>query len=117
MKIFEKEDQDVLVFDVRKDRFLDESNRNLRILPYENEYPVYTPHITIAYLKKGTAAKYLTHDHDGKMVKTTEIVYTKDLTVDSVKLFTEHDVETKLFSEILAHFDPIDKARLSSLIK
>ena len=117
MSIFEQEDQDVLIFDVRKDRFLDESNRNLRILPYENEYPVYTPHITIAYLKKGTAAKYLTHDHDGKMVKTTEIVYTKDLTVDSVKLFTELDVETKIFSEILAHFDPIDKARLSSLIK
>lgn len=51
------------------------------------------------------------------MIKTTEIVYTKDLTVDSVKLFTEHDVESKIFSDILSHFDPIDMARLSSLIK
>lgn len=117
MKIFEQEDQDVLVFEVRKDRFLDESNRNLRILPYENEYPTYSPHITIAYLKKGTAAKYITHDHDGKMVKTTEIVYTKDLTVDAVKLFTEHDVESNIFSELRQFFDPMDMTKLSSLIK
>lgn len=55
MDIFEQEDQDVLIFNVRKDRFLDETNQNLKRLPNENEYPVYTPHITIAYLKKGTA--------------------------------------------------------------
>jgi 2'-5' RNA ligase len=52
MDIFEQEDQDVLIFNVRKDRFLDETNQNLKRLPNENEYPVYTPHITIAYLKK-----------------------------------------------------------------
>ena len=52
MNIFEQEDQDVLVFEVRKDRFLDETNRNLKMLGYENDYPIYTPHITIGYLKK-----------------------------------------------------------------
>ena len=51
------------------------------------------------------------------MVKTTDIQYTKDLTVDSVKLFTEHEIESKIFSDILSHFDPIDMAKLSSLIK
>lgn len=55
MDIFEQEDQDVLIFNVRKDRFIDETNQNLKRLPNENKYPVYTPHITIAYLKKGTA--------------------------------------------------------------
>ncbi len=53
---------DVLKFDVRYPTkggaFLHKCNTALRELPYQNDYPDYHPHMTIAYLKKGTGKKY-----------------------------------------------------------
>lgn len=56
--LFEKDEYDVLKFDV-KGKSLHKFNKALRELPYENDYPDYHPHCTIAYLKKNTAQKYL----------------------------------------------------------
>lgn len=50
-------DYDVLKFDVRGDS-LHDCNKALCELPYNNQYPDYHPHMTIAYLKKGTGDKY-----------------------------------------------------------
>ena len=54
--LFENE-YEVLKFDVEGDN-LHEANKALCQLPYENSYPDYKPHTTIAYLKKGTGNKY-----------------------------------------------------------
>jgi hypothetical protein len=56
MSLFENE-YDVLKFDVKGDQ-LHEANKALRELPYENNYPDYHPHCTIAYLKKGKGSEY-----------------------------------------------------------
>lgn len=55
--LFENE-YDVLKFDVNGDN-LHECNEELKKLPYENSYPDYHPHLTIAYLKKGKGKKYV----------------------------------------------------------
>jgi len=45
-------------------------------LPNENSYPTYHPHVTIAYLKKGEAEKYIgKDDFRGKKFITNEIVF------------------------------------------
>lgn len=55
---FQKPEYDVLKFDI-DDRAIYKLNESVRELPYENAYPNYTPHVTIAYLKRGTAKKYV----------------------------------------------------------
>lgn len=47
MEVFEQDTQDVLVLKVKKDAWLDEANKSLRELDYKNDYPDYTPHITL----------------------------------------------------------------------
>lgn len=45
-------------------------------LPNENSYPTYHPHVTIAYLKKGEAEKYIgSDDFRGKKFKTDKIIF------------------------------------------
>lgn len=55
---FENDEYDVLKFDVDK-KGLSEINTALKELPYTNKYDDYKPHLTIAYLKKGKADKYI----------------------------------------------------------
>jgi len=57
-------------------------------LPNENSYPTYQPHVTIAYLKKGEAEKYIgSDDFRGKKFTADEIVFSsKDGTKISIKL-------------------------------
>ena len=52
MDLFENEDADVLIFRMKPDGFLGESNASLKTLPNRNDHPDYIPHMTIAYLKK-----------------------------------------------------------------
>lgn len=55
---FENEDYDVLKLDVESP-MLRKMNEALKSFPYTNDYDSYKPHMTIAYLKKGKAKKYL----------------------------------------------------------
>lgn len=56
---FEQPDGDVLKVSVEGDS-IHEANRVLReTVKYQNDYPDYVPHLTLAYLKKGAAAKYV----------------------------------------------------------
>lgn len=61
ISLFEKEDQDVLKFEVDDSlNVFAELNKFYRAnYSYANEFPEYKPHCTIAYLKKGTGKKYL----------------------------------------------------------
>lgn len=63
---FENSDYDVLKFNVIKTETLKQIHDFLSELPNSDKYPDYNPHITIAYLKKGTSKKYL--DRNFKMV-------------------------------------------------
>lgn len=50
---------DVLKWEVESQQ-LRELNRRLGLLPHQDTHREYNPHMTVAYLKPGTAAKYLT---------------------------------------------------------
>lgn len=45
-------------------------NKKLKELDYKNDYPDYTPHITLAYVKSGEGEKYITNEYDGMKIKT-----------------------------------------------
>lgn len=76
---FENDNQDVLIFDVEKKDELVNANKNLSSFPNSNQYPDYHPHCTIAYLKPGTAKKYIEMFKDIKdvEVKPSKIVYSR----------------------------------------
>ena len=54
---FEKDNYDVLKLDVESD-MLRKMNKAFRAFPHTNDYDEYKPHMTLAYLNKGTADKY-----------------------------------------------------------
>jgi len=68
LSLFEGPQYDVLKFGVLSPQ-LSKWHRKLEDLPNEDKHPVYFPHITVAYLKKGTGQKYLGKtDLDGNRV-------------------------------------------------
>jgi len=72
---FNSEKFDVLKFDVKGENLF-ECNEELAQLPHTTDHPDYHPHSTIAYLKKGTAKKYikLLEDKEYKVIPE-KIVY------------------------------------------
>lgn len=54
---------------------LHEINKELKKLPHTNDYPDYNPHMTIAYVKPGSADKYLSGDYRKKFTNIDKIVY------------------------------------------
>lgn len=79
MKIFEWEESDVLVLECKKEKWLTDINASLRELDYQNDYPDYSPHITLAYCKKWEAKKYLSDAFDWLEIDTGKIVYTSSV--------------------------------------
>jgi 2'-5' RNA ligase len=63
---FENENYDVLKFNVKLTKQLEDIHNKLSELPNQDKYPQYRPHITIAYLNKGTGAKH--KDTSNKMI-------------------------------------------------
>lgn len=57
ISLFEN-DVDVVKFDIKND-MLASLNNELLEFPNSNKYPIYKPHTTIAYCKKGTGQKYV----------------------------------------------------------
>jgi len=55
---FEQEEYDVIKFDIKSEKLTNLNNKLCENFNYSNDY-VYHPHITIAYVKKGTASKYI----------------------------------------------------------
>jgi hypothetical protein len=54
---------DVVKFNIKPNNKLQYLFDELSKLPNSNEYPDYCPHITISYVKKGTAKKYINNDY------------------------------------------------------
>lgn len=55
---FKNDKYDVLKFDI-KCKQLHDANKELKEFPHTNKFKDYVPHATIAYLKSGTADKYI----------------------------------------------------------
>jgi 2'-5' RNA ligase len=72
---FENKDFDVVKFNVLKNESLKILNDRLSELPNTNEYPEYIPHITIAYVKKGSGKKYEDPKYRYNVENINEVCY------------------------------------------
>ena len=73
--IFENKDYDVVKFNVNPDGALQELHDKLSELPNSDQFPNYTPHITIAYVNKGTGKKYVKPDYKYEVKNVDKITY------------------------------------------
>jgi 2'-5' RNA ligase len=73
--IFENKDYDVVKFNVNPDGALQKLHDKLSEFPNSNEYPDYKPHITIAYVNKGTGKKYVKPNYKYKVKNVDKITY------------------------------------------
>lgn len=88
VSVFENEDYDVLKIDVAGPD-LHRANKKLRDeVPFENDYPDYKPHVTIAYLKPGMGKKYAgASPLEGMEMTAKEVLYSgKDRTKTPIGL-------------------------------
>jgi hypothetical protein len=73
--VFENKDFDVVKFNVIPSRTLQDLHDRLSEFPNSNEYPEYTPHITIAYVKKGCSKKYEDPTYTHSVDNIDEVCY------------------------------------------
>lgn len=73
--IFENKDYDVVKFNVKPDGALQYLHDRLSEFPNSNQFPDYKPHITIAYVKKGTGKKYIKPDYKYTVKNVDKITY------------------------------------------
>ena len=72
---FNNSDYDVLKFDVESP-VLHEVNQELKKFPHTTSFPIYHPHMTIAYLKPGMGEKYIKNLNWAKfMITPNKLVY------------------------------------------
>lgn len=74
---FENDNFDVLKMNVKKTKLLNDIHNSLKELPNSDQYVEYNPHITIAYLKKGTSKKYLDKSFKKTLTINKTIIYSK----------------------------------------
>lgn len=74
--IFSNPEFDVVKFDVSS-MFLRKANLILKTLPHTSNYPIYKPHVTIAYCKPGAGAKYQKILEKPLTLKGNRIVYSR----------------------------------------
>ncbi len=58
ISVFEANDYDILKIGIESED-LANMNALLSALPHASDHPIYKPHLTVAYIKKGCAQKYL----------------------------------------------------------
>ena len=73
--IFENEDFDVVKMNVVPDGGLQQLHDMISRLPNSDQYPEYKPHITIAYVKKGSGRKYEDPSFSREVSEISEICY------------------------------------------
>jgi len=73
--IFENKDYDVVKFNVNPDGALQDLHDKLSEFPNSNSFPDYKPHITIAYVNKGTGKKYVKPDYKYTVKNVDKITY------------------------------------------
>lgn len=83
IEAFENEEYDVLKITVDSPD-LAKLNAALKKLPHENDYPDFRPHVTIGYLKPGTAKAYV----GGEVFKGKELTFNQVVYSDANKVKT-----------------------------
>lgn len=74
--IFENEKFDVVKFNVNCDEYLSKIHNILKSnIPNDDKYDVYSPHITIGYVKSGRGIKYINKEYEFSLV-VNKILYT-----------------------------------------
>jgi len=79
ISMFENDEFDVLKFDVEGDGLF-EYNKKFRELPHTTNFPDYHPHLTIAYMNKGTITDEIQKDlskDETLTVQANKVVYSK----------------------------------------
>lgn len=75
ISVFNNNEFDVVKFDVNS-KELHDINRLMRNLPNTQTFPDYHPHITIAYVKKGTGSKYIKNFNVERILNGNELIFT-----------------------------------------
>lgn len=73
--VFENESFDVVKFNVVPTDALQSLHDKLSEFPNSDEYPEYKPHITIAYVKKGSGKKYEDLEYRHSVENVDEVCY------------------------------------------
>ena len=73
--VFKNKDYDVVKFNANPDGALQELHDKLSEFPNSNSFPDYKPHITIAYVNKGTGKKYVKPDYKYTVKNVDKITY------------------------------------------
>jgi len=66
--IFENDEFDVVKFDIQNEYLIELNETIKNTLYYKNEYDVFFPHVTLAYVKKGMGAKYIKSMNESKTI-------------------------------------------------
>lgn len=74
VSIFENDKFDVVKFDV-DGKELRALNEMFSMLPNHDEHPIYHPHMTLAYLKKGSGHRFIRSPKKSARVRVEAIVY------------------------------------------
>ena len=74
LSIFENDNFDVVKFDVDSSE-LQKLNEIFNKLPNHDEYPNYHPHITLAYVKKGSGKQFIKNNNKHAKIPIKTIVY------------------------------------------
>ena len=77
VSLFENPEFDVVKLGVIKTPKLEEVNKRLSELPNSNQFPEYKPHITLAYVKKGSGQKYADPNYKYQIKNISKIVYSR----------------------------------------
>lgn len=78
VSIFDTNDNfDVVKLGIEITPKLKEINRKLSKLPNSNPYSEYIPHITLAFVKKGTGKKYINPDYKYDIKDIEKIIYSR----------------------------------------
>ena len=81
---FEKDEFDVIKFDI-DNQLINDLNIKIKKFINSNDYPVYHPHLTIAYLKKGKGKDYV-GEIEPITIKAKYYVYSLPLTNKKIKI-------------------------------
>ena len=82
--LFENLEFDVVKLGVIKTPKLEEINKRLSELPNSNQFPEYKPHITLAYVKKGSGQKYADPNYKYQIKNISKIVYLQNYPIINV---------------------------------
>ena len=116
ISMFENEEFDVVKMDVDS-KILSKMNSVMRELPNTTDFPKYNPHITLAYVKKGTGEKYVKSFEKNHILVGNEIVFsTKKEKKKRLKLtekgILKEEVKKASYSAVV-----LDKKSRTSLLK